>query len=528
MSWLMILTLVFQLHFTSCQDEDSAGGAPVIEGVRVPNPEQADSLFVKASPGSIIAIIGRNLQNAQHVYINDQDVYFNSTMNTNHSIMLTIPTEENGFVLTPWDKDLKAEIRVETPGGVATYAFQVLSPSPSAQRIAGSYPRETGNELVLYGRNLVDITRVYITDLTPEEIAESESETIGGNQVDVSGYILTQNHYLDNKSKTYVTESVLTFDLPNLSFDSGSMVVECAAGNAIVIYAKRPPRPVVTKLSTDMPIPGATVIVTGSNFIQVESVKYGNEVISDLYVSATEDTVTFTMGAKPTAHTSALTVVTPGGESVGLPFYEYERLLLDFDTSELGVNLTWSPDAAYKVADGSTAPFVSDGTFALIEAQDNGYNYWGTMIYWQKSWDNLAFVLPGYDLIPANTPANEVYIAMEVYNANPFLSDGTSFMRYELQALGNDALITYDNERVYGTDGSTLGLKDLVLPDIDDNQPLNQWYRAVLPISKFNKFATYQDLVNANINRIRLQDINQGGVHQTWYVCVDNVRLITK
>ena len=142
LSWLMLLIVALQFNLTSCNDDENGGGMPEITAVRVPDPEKADSTFVKTSPGQLIAIIGRNLQNAHHVYINDQSIYFNPTMNTDHSIMLTIPTEEDGFMLIPWNAELKAEIRVETPGGIATYSFKVLSPKPTAQRIAGVYPRD--------------------------------------------------------------------------------------------------------------------------------------------------------------------------------------------------------------------------------------------------------------------------------------------------------------------------------------------------------------------------------------------------
>ena len=103
----MLAILFVGLTLNACHDDDDAdSGTPVITGVRVPDPAKADSLFTKSGPGQIIAIIGQNLGHALKVYINDQEVYFNPTMNTNHSLIVTVPTETDGFRLTAFDSTL--------------------------------------------------------------------------------------------------------------------------------------------------------------------------------------------------------------------------------------------------------------------------------------------------------------------------------------------------------------------------------------------------------------------------------------
>ena len=61
----LLLLMAFSFVFTSCSDDDSAGGQPTITGVRVPDPAKADSLFTKSGAGQLIAIIGTNLGHAQ-------------------------------------------------------------------------------------------------------------------------------------------------------------------------------------------------------------------------------------------------------------------------------------------------------------------------------------------------------------------------------------------------------------------------------------------------------------------------------
>lgn len=127
--FLAVLFIAPQILFTSCSDDKSSGGGvPEILGVRSCDPALADSLFTKASPGQVIAVIGQNLGGVMKVYINDQEVYFNPNMNTDHSVIVNVPTEKNGFKLTAFNSDLKDEIRIETSHGTCTYAFKIKVP----------------------------------------------------------------------------------------------------------------------------------------------------------------------------------------------------------------------------------------------------------------------------------------------------------------------------------------------------------------------------------------------------------------
>ena len=175
---LMAMAALMVVSLTSCKDDEEGMGTPVITAVRSCDPAKADSTFTKAGAGSLIAIIGQNLAHVQKVYINDQQVYFNPTMNTDHSVVVTIPTEDKGFKLTAFNSDLKDEIRVETSHGTAVYSFKITAPWPSISRIQGIYPRQAGDVLNVYGLNLVDLEQVYFTDLTAEQLDTTEWETV--------------------------------------------------------------------------------------------------------------------------------------------------------------------------------------------------------------------------------------------------------------------------------------------------------------------------------------------------------------
>jgi hypothetical protein len=80
---------------TSCDETDAEsdrGETPVVEYVRVCNPESADSLVVESAMGSRIAFIGRDLGDVQQIYFNDQKAKLNPTLITSYSIIVDVPS----------------------------------------------------------------------------------------------------------------------------------------------------------------------------------------------------------------------------------------------------------------------------------------------------------------------------------------------------------------------------------------------------------------------------------------------------
>lgn len=94
-----LLFLLFALAvtgmFTGCSEEDSQpnGGKPLISYIRVTSPASADSLIAKAGQGSMIAIIGQNLQEARQIWFNNQPATLTPTFITNTSIITRVPTQ---------------------------------------------------------------------------------------------------------------------------------------------------------------------------------------------------------------------------------------------------------------------------------------------------------------------------------------------------------------------------------------------------------------------------------------------------
>lgn len=119
-----LLTLL-TISIISCKKGNDApnGGEPKINYVRVTNPSSADSLLVGASQGTLIALIGVNLEGAVQIYFNDQPATLNPTYVTSTSILVNVPAPIPGVI----DNKLKITF---ANGKKLEYPFQVQISKP--------------------------------------------------------------------------------------------------------------------------------------------------------------------------------------------------------------------------------------------------------------------------------------------------------------------------------------------------------------------------------------------------------------
>jgi len=545
---LVALLAVISLGFASCSDNDG-GGQPEITGVRVCDPELADSLFTKSSQGQTIAIIGKNLGDVVKVFINDQQVGFNPTENTSSSVIVTVPTETKGFQLTAFNSQLKDEIRIETTHGVATYAFKVLGNAPVINRIQAVYPRKTGDLLNVFGKNLFSIEEVFFTDATADELAstEWEEDAVPGKHYPAKYEILQSDRALNTSNQLYEVASKLSVVIPELPFDEGSLVVRCAAGTRYIPFTKMPGVPTIKTVSTEMPVLGETLILTGTEYVQVESVTFGDvEYTSDeLIVAESEDSiyVPITKIPSPNSNNTELTLKTVGGEAKVENFYDQSFMLCSFEPGEFR-NQGWDPqcplvDGASIGGTGTVAHFTTFG------------QWWGQMFFVSADDSNTPYVLPGYDKIPEKTPARNVYIAYEVYNAGSSFNKGgdqyQGILRMQLWTADHNDLQAYANPDYMHHNfewddynaGTFLNPFGPVLQDIDGEAPEGKWYRHVISLEELCgvdgdgnntsellfEHGTYRDFYESGLSIIRLMSYTQGTKSGNIDVYIDNVRI---
>ena len=88
---LLLLLMLTGSIFISCDKDNDDGGTPSVTYVRITRPQSSDSLLVGAGQGRLIAIVGKNLQDAVEVWFNDRQAVLTPTYITSTSILVTVP-----------------------------------------------------------------------------------------------------------------------------------------------------------------------------------------------------------------------------------------------------------------------------------------------------------------------------------------------------------------------------------------------------------------------------------------------------
>lgn len=413
-----LLANIALLSLASCSDDDNGGGQPVIECVRTTDPELADSTFTDATVGQLILIQGRNLNNAKHVYINDQDVYFNSNYNTATHLIVTIPSD---LVVRGVDENVPLEIRIETSHGTATYAFHVIAGYPELdlykaqlsvndQGVAEMVP---GQEVTLVGSTLHEVEHIYVTDLDTVPLYE------------VTDYAV-------NAERTEIKLRMPSNPIP----DKGLFMVECYAGDAYCGFSRSPQKPILTDISSDMPIPGQRVEIYGKYLTDITTLNLGGEINIDVNTVETNenmDKLVFTMPDQipSTASNGLITVATLGGRST-LQFYDYSRVYEDFDGNGTGMAYGWGTNHYCSYPAWGWAPVPET---CPVKKSAGYFVYFDGFTAW---WDhnltiNSKLAPQGID---ASTSLNDIELRYEVYMQDQFTA--ASSMTSTITVLGKE------------------------------------------------------------------------------------------
>lgn len=452
-----LLANIALLSLASCSDDDNGGGQPVIDCVRTTDPELADSTFTDAMVGQLILIQGSNLHNAVHVYINDQDVYFNSNYNTSTHLIVTIPQD---LVVRGMDESLPLEIRVETTHGTATYAFHVIAGYPELelykaqltvndQGVAEMVP---GQEVTLVGSTLHEVEHIFVTDLDTVPLFEITEFSV-------------------NTDRTEIKLRMPANEIP----DKGIYMVQCYAGDAYCGFSRSPQKPILTDISTDMPIPGQRVEIYGKYLTDLTTLNIGGEINIDVNTVETNenmDKLVFTMPDQLPSNSSngLITVATLGGRA-SLQFYNYSRVYEDFDGHGTSMAYGWGTNhfCSYPnwgwAAVPETCPIKkSAGYFIYFE----GFTCW---------WDhNLTINSKATPTgIDASTPLSDIELRYEVYMHEQFTVAETM-----------TSTIT-----VFGKEKAGIAIADRVTGKLMPGE----WMSVTIPMSEIAPgVATYGDL----------------------------------
>ena len=450
LAWVILPFYLFTFlpFITSCKDDDG-GGQPVIERVRLTDPEKADSAFTVAGLGQMILIEGHNLDNALNIYINNQDCYFNSNYNTGTHIIMTIPTD---LIVYGADNTLPMEIRVETTHGTAVYGFHVIAGEPTIDYYKADMPlnsegipeMQPGQTVELHGSLLHEIESVYVADLDTVKLADCAKWEVN-----------------DSCTVAYVT-------MPQAIPAQGILVMECFAGTAYCGFSKSPMAPELIGVFPDMPIPGQTVTLTGKYLSDLTAINIGGEIninLDDVKVSDEMDKVTFKMPnlVPSTDATGTIKLKTLGGVAE-LPFYRYDWILEDFDGHGTAQNWNWGTDVRGAWWDAAS--------FTVEPASGGWIGFEAYAGYWDHNVQFNGKQAPAG--IDASTPLSDLELRYEVYL--PQMPDATCYTQ-----------ITFMGGTVDRTD---------IADQYTGKTLVGEWMSVAIPLTKFGQ-GTYGDLVGA-------------------------------
>lgn len=445
---LLLLAILATSTVTSCKDDEKGNGTPVISYIRVTDPALADSTFTDVNQGTTIAVIGENLSGVMEVYINGQEINFNSTYSTPTSLILTIPYEDS-FQLCGPNPDLPAELRIVTNHGTAVFPLHVLSPGPGITRIAATYPLKPGDEISLIGENFYEIQHLYFTT----------------DSVNVT-YEITDYQVSDDFQE-------LTFPVSNEMMADGWIVLDCYTSDASTEFSPNGPKPVITSISSIMPVVGSEVTITGQNFINVSSININGEFDipgENVTISETFDELTFIMPQAPT-QSGHISITAIGGttEMDNTVFYPVENVVLDYD----GIgSFNWGNEISPLMADGSAAPYTSTGYCAGINGTLDINGQW----WWQQFINTANWV--STDIIPDYTPIADLELQYECYLGTPMEGPVIEVTMGHPNGNGNFTLTNY-----------------VPVNDFTGESETGKWMQCSIPLTSLVQESTWGDFV---------------------------------
>lgn len=168
-SFVLVSFAVSTIFLTACEESDGVSleepnGDPVIEYIRMSNPNVSDSLIVSAQLGTNIVIMGRNLGGVREIWFNDQEATILPTWVTNQTIFVAVPQN------APLDITDKMYL-VDAKGDTLVHDFKVTIPPPVLASAKNEWPQE-GENLIINGDYFFDVVPV-IVEFTGGEQAEA-------------------------------------------------------------------------------------------------------------------------------------------------------------------------------------------------------------------------------------------------------------------------------------------------------------------------------------------------------------------
>jgi len=435
--WIgIMMTIILVTGLSSCAT-DNAIDAPVIVHVRSTN--NPDSTFNASFPGKVVIIHGTGFSGIRKVYFNDTEASINLAFSTNTDIIITIPAE---IPLKGTNPNVSNQIHLVTTHGECTYNFRFLSPAPFLSTFDYVMPATVGQEMKIIGGNFYEVDSVLFFN------AQSQPVKVPTFEV----------------NDTY---NEISFTIPDGAQYDGRLVVYCVTDSVGDIFLAAP-LPVINSFSSDMPIVGDTVTISGKYFNFVQKVILNNQVEvlpAAIKINPLKTKLQFIMPSVLTAVGSIQVVCNTGTASSTANFYPSKNIVCDFD----GVGyFNWGNNTDEVTAGPTILPYKSTGICRRVYGTPGAFQYW---------WGNLIVGASWTTNIPNTTPIGNLVLRFSYYSSKPLKA---GYFQVQMGAYWD---ITYN--WIPYTDAAGSPIEPIV----------GKWYDVDIPISNFGaNLLTYIDL----------------------------------
>jgi len=235
---------VFCLVCMGCKEYPDAykiaDGTPEVLYVRLPDAAAADLLLDGAFLGNTICIVGNNLRSVYELYFNDQKAILNTSLITDHTLIVTVP---RGIPEVVTNKIYL----ITKKGDKVDYPFKSKVPAPVVSAISCEYAPD-GGEAVLYGDFFIDDPNVPLKITMAGNIPVTEIKNIQKTEVRFviptgaqKGYINVQTMYGTGRSHFQFRDDrgmILDWDKLNANggWRSGNLAEEDGISGKYVVF----------------------------------------------------------------------------------------------------------------------------------------------------------------------------------------------------------------------------------------------------------------------------------------------------
>jgi len=173
---LIPCVVMSSLFFISCEDDDGTyietpNGPPVIDYIRLSDPESSDSLIVSATLGTGIVIMGKNLSGTREIWFNDQKATaLTPNWVYNGNVFVSIPTTAP---IVKTDKLYLIDANKDT----LEYPFVVAIPPPALSSAKNEWPQEDEHLVINGNYFFAPVTVTFTGGVEGEVVLDSLTQT---------------------------------------------------------------------------------------------------------------------------------------------------------------------------------------------------------------------------------------------------------------------------------------------------------------------------------------------------------------